>query len=450
MSLLISPLTYPTDTASVFAPLLSDPWSVFLDSGGGDRYDIIGFEPDVTLVTRAGRTSISSAEGSQVSDIDPLLLLRRELAVHSSVTSDLPFTGGALGFFAYDLGRTENGLARRRDSDPAPEMAVGIYTKVILVDHEERGAFYIGPEAGYLRVQKVMRKDRADSSNRLLITGNLVSSLDARTYADCFARIQTYLRAGDCYQVNLAQCFQAPSSGDAWAAYCTLRRLSPAPFGAYINLPDLAILCNSPERFLHVHNRQVTPRPIKGTRPRSDNARHDAELAAQLQSSVKDRAENLMIVDLLRNDLSKTCENVEVPELFSLESYATVHHLVSTVTGHLRNENDCIDLLRGCLPGGSVTGAPKRRAMEIIDELEPVGRGIYCGAIGYIGFNGNMDTNIAIRTMVNDESGLRFWAGGGIVADSLCDAEYEECLTKASALMRTVMPMREDAAKLAK
>lgn len=447
---LIAPLSYPADTAAVFAPLLSNPWSVFLDSGGVDRYDIIGLEPDVTLVTREGRTSISSAEGSEVSDKDPLLLLRQELAKRSSVTSDLPFTGGALGYFAYDLGRAENGLARRRNGDPAPDMAVGIYTKVILVDHEERGAFYIGPEADYLRVQQVMRKDHADSPDRLHISGDLISSLDARTYADCFARLQNYLRAGDCYQVNLAQCFQAPSSGDAWAAYCRLRSLSPAPFGAYINLPELTILCNSPERFLKVHNNGVATRPIKGTRPRSDNAKQDAELAAQLQSSAKDRAENLMIVDLLRNDLSKTCKNVEVPELFSLESYATVHHLVSTVTGRLREENDCIDLLRGCLPGGSVTGAPKRRAMEIIDELEPVGRGIYCGAIGYIGFNGNMDTNIAIRTMVNDENGIRFWAGGGIVADSKCDAEYDECLAKASALIRTVMPMGEGATTLVK
>ncbi|MGQ0522272.1 MAG: aminodeoxychorismate synthase component I, partial [Betaproteobacteria bacterium] len=250
--------------------------------------------------------------------------------------------------------------------------------------------------------------------------------------------IHEYIRNGDCYQVNLAQRFSAEAAGVPWLAYQALRILNPAPYSAYLDTPYVQVLCASPERFLKVEDGRVETRPIKGTRPRAGHPRLDAELIEALRRSDKDRAENVMIVDLLRNDLSKNCAagSVRVPRLFEVESFATVHHLVSTVTGELAPGRDALDLLRGCFPGGSITGAPKLRAMQIIEELEPNRRGVYCGAIGYIGFDGNMDLNIAIRTLIFSRGVIRFYAGGGIVADSREEAEYQETFDKAAAMLR--------------
>jgi para-aminobenzoate synthetase component 1 len=248
---------------------------------------------------------------------------------------------------------------------------------------------------------------------------------------------RSYLKEGDCYQVNLAQRFVANCQGDPWTAYQTLRVLNAAPFSGYLNLPEVQILSSSPERFLKLTDGIVESKPIKGTRPRKQNDAEDQQQIQQLINSTKDRAENLMIVDLLRNDISKTCKkgSVKVPEIFAIESYATVHHLVSTVTGVLADNQSALDLLKSCFPGGSITGAPKIRAMEIIEELEPNRRGIYCGTIGYMGFNGNMDSNIAIRTLVHSNNTIRFWAGGGIVNDSVVEEEYQETFDKAAAIL---------------
>ncbi len=272
---------------------------------------------------------------------------------------------------------------------------------------------------------------------RLRSSARLKSNMDKDAYVHAFNRIKHYLKEGDCYQVNLAQRFVADCEGDPWTAYQTLRKLNAAPFSCYLNLPEVQILSSSPERFLKLTDGVVETKPIKGTRPRKPDYAEDQQQIKDLEASNKDRAENLMIVDLLRNDISKTCKNgsVKVPILFDVESYATVHHLVSTVTGILADDQHALDLLKSCFPGGSITGAPKIRAMEIIEELEPNRRGVYCGAIGYIGFNGNMDTNIAIRTLVHSENTIRFWAGGGIVNDSVAEDEYQESFDKAAAML---------------
>ena len=269
----------------------------------------------------------------------------------------------------------------------------------------------------------------------------LRSTFTHRGYLDAVAKVREYIVAGDIFQANLSQRFQAPLREPPFELYRRLRRRNPAPFAAYLGFGEVTVLSASPERFLRLdHDRQVETRPIKGTRPRGLGPMHDAALGRALAESEKDRAENVMIVDLLRNDLSRVClpGTVRVPELFALEQHPTVHHLVSTVVGELEPGADAVDLVRATFPGGSITGAPKVRAMEIIAELEPTRRGVYCGSIGYIGATGAMDTSIVIRTFVAAGGGLYFQAGGGVVADSDPELEYRETLDKAQGLIETL------------
>ncbi len=454
---LLTELPYRSDSAALFEAVADRPWAVFLDSGlhhpGQARYDIIAAEPYVRLVTRGALTEVH-AEHTGLSRADPFELLRQHVAMDagcpprglsSGRAGELPFSGGAIGYFGYDLTRRIERLpARARDAERIPDMAIGIYDWAVVVDHSERRAWLAGqgrdPDTD-LKWNALVRlfSDTPPERRRVpfRVTSPVTSNLTPQHYGRAFERVLDYISAGDCYQVNLAQRFSAQASGDPWLAYQRLRLINPAPYSAFLSTPYAQILSASPERFLRVENRQVETKPIKGTRPRAGHPRLDAELIAELVASEKDRAENLMIVDLLRNDLSKNCElgSVKVPKLFEVESFATVHHLVSTVTGKLAPGRDAIDLLRGAFPGGSITGAPKVRAMQIIEEIEPQRRGVYCGAIGYVGYDGNMDTNIAIRTLVYSHGTVRFWAGGGIVADSQRDAEYQETFDKASALL---------------
>jgi para-aminobenzoate synthetase component I len=446
---LLTELPYRPDSTALFEAIADLPWAVFLDGGlhhpAQSRYDILAAQPYVRLVTRGNLTEIHG-DHVELSRDDPFELVRRSLAPDSGCRSHLPFSGGAIGYFGYDLARRLEKLpVHAHDAESIPEMAVGIYDWAAVIDHAERRAWLVGqgrdPEtdlkwSALVRLFSEPSFERARSPFR--VSSRVTSNLPRDGYARRFERIKRYIADGDCYQVNLAQRFSAQVSGDPWLAYQALRVMNPAPFAAYLSTPYAHVLSASPERFLKVENGRVETKPIKGTRPRAGHARLDAELAKTLRESPKDRAENVMIVDLLRNDLSKNCRlgTVKVPRLFDVESYATVHHLVSTVTGELRTDRDALDLLRGAFPGGSITGAPKLRAMEIIEELEPHRRGVYCGSIGYIGFDGNMDVNIAIRTLVMSRGEIRFWAGGGIVADSTLDEEYQETFDKAAAMLK--------------
>jgi len=316
----------------------------------------------------------------------------------------------------------------------------------LVVDHREQAAWLVShqrhpsTEQTWAELCRLFEAPLPDTAGTFEVSSALQSNLDEAAYAQAFHRIKRYIHEGDCYQVNLAQRFSVQAKGDAWQAYRYLRTHNPAPFMAYLNFPQVQILSGSPERFLQVKDGHVETRPIKGTRPRAEDPEQDASNAYDLQHSLKDRAENLMIVDLLRNDIGKSCAvgSVRADKLFALESFSNVHHLVSTVSGELSPGTTAVDLLRGSFPGGSITGAPKLRSMEIIEELEPHRRGVYCGAIGYMGFDGNMDTNIAIRTAVFSENSLRFWAGGGIVADSVMEKEYRETWDKASSMLQLV------------
>jgi para-aminobenzoate synthetase component 1 len=330
-----------------------------------------------------------------------------------------------------------------------PEMMIGIYDWALVVDHREQRSYLVShglnaeTHENWHRLQALFNAPSRPIENTFEVTSQVESNLSQPQYAQAFAKIKAYITAGDCYQVNLAQRFSAEVAGDSWQVYKKLREISPAPFMAYMNLPlseneQFQVLSNSPERFIQITGNHVETRPIKGTRPRSNNPQEDLAYSKELLTSEKDKAENLMIVDLLRNDLSKSCIDVKVNKLFQLQSFANVHHLVSIIVAKLKPNKTAVDVLRACFPGGSITGAPKLRAMQIIEELEPHRRGLYCGAIGYIGFDGDMDTNIAIRSAVICKNQLSFYAGGGIVADSEAEKEYNETLDKASMLV-TVM-----------
>ena len=441
-------LAYEEDSTRLFARVAERPWAIYLDSGQPasqyGHYDIIVCDPFMTLSTIDGETVISDQAGQRRAADDPFKLLKEALADYPATACALPFCGGALGYFAYDLGRRIEHLpSTAQDAEHMPQMRIGLYDWAVVVDHKARTARLVShgknpsTHTAWRNLCALFSQPVGDTPRHFKVMSPVGSNMDRGRYRQAFDRIQRYIGDGDCYQVNLAQRFAARAEGDAWTAYCQLRRISPAPFMAYMNFGDLQVLSASPERFLQVVGEHVETRPIKGTRPRDDDPAADAAHAQALQASLKDRAENLMIVDLLRNDISKSCRvgSVRADRLFALESFANVHHLVSTVTGTLKAGMTAVDLLRGCFPGGSITGAPKLRAMEIIEELEPNRRGLYCGAIGYIGFDGNMDTNIAIRTAVYSEGEFRFWAGGGIVADSEMDKEYRETWDKASSML---------------
>ena len=445
----IHPLPYFSDSARLFATIAHKQWAVFLDSGyphtHQGRFDLLAADPVVTLQTKGQQTTINNAGDLSVSSDDPFQLVRRFLQTPVTSEEDLPFNGGAIGYFSYDLARRLEKLPEiAEDAENIPEMSVGIYHWALIVDHHKQQthlvAHHLSEDVWETLIDQFSLLPEVAATEEFVVLASPQSNMDSAYYARAFQKIRHYLTEGDCYQVNLAQRFCTPCQGDPWQAYQYLRTINAAPFSSYLNFPQVQVLSSSPERFLSVNDGEVETKPIKGTRPRKPSQQLDVLQIGTLIESRKDRAENVMIVDLLRNDISKCCKpgSVKVPRLFDIESYATVHHLVSTVKGELQDDRHALDLLRSCFPGGSITGAPKIRAMEIIEELEPHRRGVYCGSIGYIGFNGNMDTNIAIRTLVHSDGTIRCWAGGGIVNDSNLEEEYQESFDKAAALLKAL------------
>jgi para-aminobenzoate synthetase component 1 len=438
-------LPYTRDAVlALFAPLAQRPWAMLLHSGFADhphnRFDILVAEPRTTLTTRGATTEIQQGEASSDSPEDPFLLLQQQLDalnLHPSVNGDLPFQGGALGLFGYDLGRRIEALPQLAQADTKlPDMAVGIYDWALIADHHQQKLTLLSYGDVEQRWQW-LHQQQVVPQPPFALTGNWQANMTRQQYGEKFRRIQGYLRSGDCYQINLAQRFSAPYQGDEWQAFQQLSASNRAPFSAFLRLPANAVLSVSPERFLWLADRRIQTRPIKGTLPRLADAALDAEQAQKLANSPKDRAENLMIVDLLRNDIGRVAEpgSVKVPELFVVEPFPAVHHLVSTITATLPANRSATELLRACFPGGSITGAPKVRAMEIIEELEPQRRNAYCGSIGYLSVCGTMDTNITIRTLIAENGRITCSAGGGIVADSQEQAEYQETFDKVGRIL---------------
>lgn len=424
----------------------------FLDSAARHellgRYSYLTCDPFCTYTVLQGQARCNG----EAREGDPWRVLGALLAKYPQEhCPDLPpFQGGAAGFFAYDLNRTLERLAVPAiPGQHLPQSVLHFYDVVISFDHRDNRSWIVStgwPEQCPARRSARARR-RADEFAALLAgpmtprdvssggVGAWHSNFSRESYIAAVKRVIDLILAGDVFQANIAQRFSAKASGsfNPLTFYCQLRSLNPAPFGALLRYGKLTVASSSPERFLKLGGRRVETRPIKGTIARSADSKEDQRRAEILIASEKDRAENIMIVDLLRNDLSRVCtpHSIEVPALCNLETYASVHHLVSIVTGELAGGQDAVSLLRACFPGGSITGAPKVRSMEIIAEIERVARELYCGAIGFIGFNGHMDTNIAIRTVAIDDDLAVFHAGSGITAMSDPEAEYEETLAKA-------------------
>ncbi|QOL27328.1 aminodeoxychorismate synthase component I [Thalassotalea sp. LPB0316] len=410
-----------------------------------NQYDIFVWQPLVKITTDNDTTQIADQQGVlSKHQVDPLSIVEQQLSKllpkEDIAPSTLPFSGGAVGYFSYDLGRAFEHLPTIAEKDlPVPDMAVGVYDQALIIDKFNKQTYLFCCDSKRQRLveQLTQLAKSSEDADCFLLTTPWQSNMSQAQYRDKFDSIQQYLRSGDCYQINLTQRFSAQYQGDEFSAYLKLRAQNNAPFSAYLNLDEIKVLSISPERFIKVDNRQVQTKPIKGTRPRGNTTKQDQANKQALINATKDKAENLMIVDLLRNDLSRACRpgSVKVPKLFDIESFPAVHHLVSTIEGELADNMSAIDLLRGAFPGGSITGAPKIRAMEIIEELEPHRRNIYCGSIGYLSACGNMDTSITIRTLTCVNNQIVCSAGGGIVADSICDEEYQETFDKVNKIL---------------
>ncbi len=439
-SLTLQALPYTPDSTLLFTALRDLPYAVFLDSAqpysSHGRYDIITAQP---------RYLLKEPDSQHTTKTTFFARLQQQLQQQPYTAEgahDLPFIGGAVGYFSYDLARQLERLPCIAANDlDTPEALVGIYDWGIVVDHQQRRTLLVAQaQAEQTLINDVLQRLRKPTSivhNDFHCSTPLRSNLPFKQYQQAFQQIKRYIEAGDCYQVNLAQRWSAGFVGDPWQAYQRLRKVAAAPYSAYIAWENKALMSLSPEQFIHVNGHKVTTSPIKGTIARSPQAQEDKKLAHQLLHSAKDRAENVMIVDLLRHDLGKYCTmgSVHVDALCQLESFATVHHLISTISGTLKPSISTVDVLAGCFPGGSITGAPKIRAMEIIEALEPQRRSVYCGAVAYISYHQRMDSNIAIRTLLCEHDRLYCWAGGGIVHDSTCAQEYRESCLKVEKLL---------------
>ncbi|WP_282347439.1 aminodeoxychorismate synthase component I [Pseudomonas sp. PS01301] len=440
---LLHALPYLADPAPYFAVVRHAPGAVLLDSAQPiaqrGRFDLISAWPLQTLSVQADES------GQQY-----LHRARQALAGLGQAQlpdgCELPFAGGLIGYLSYDFGRRlENLPDPNHDDLDLPHASLGLYGWALISDHQRQTSHLMFHPALQAcerqRLIDLFGQPARDQAQPFSLQSPMTPDQTPEQYRLAFETVQAYIQAGDCYQVNLTQRFRAACAGDPWTAYQAVRAACSTPFSGYLQLSTgAALLSFSPERFIKVTAGQVETRPIKGTRPRSLDPEEDARHGRELLASAKDRSENLMIVDLLRNDLGRTCRigSVRVPQLFALESYPNVHHLVSAVTGELAADRDCLDLIAGSFPGGSITGAPKIRAMQIIDEVEPTQRAIYCGSLLYLDVRGEMDSSITIRTLLIKDEQVCCWGGGAIVADSQWQAEYEESIFKVKVLLDTL------------
>jgi para-aminobenzoate synthetase component 1 len=461
---LVEEIFMAPDALWCFEAFAPRPYSFFLDSGMDaqklGRYSFMGSDPFLVLRSRGNSVTLVKDWQEEVSQGNPFDILGGFLKTYTldSRMSPVPFTGGAVGYFSYDLCRFIERLPSRAVDDlNLPECYLGFYDLVVAFDHLENKTYIVS--TGFPELDEAKRLCRAaerlqelrswimmapppvdSASENPPRSAALKANFTHKHYLAAVARAREFICAGDIFQVNISQRFETEISVPPYELYKKLRKINPAPFANYFNFDGVSIVGASPERFLKLRGDVVETRPIKGTKPRGRTPEADKILGESLLKSAKDRAENIMIVDLQRNDIGRVCRygTVKVTELAILETYPTVFHLTSTVVGQLREGKGLIDLLKAAFPGGSVTGAPKVRAMEIIDELEPTRRGVYTGSLGYLSFGGDMDLNIVIRTIIIKDGKACFQVGGAIVYDSEPESEYIETLDKGRALMRAL------------
>lgn len=450
------------DPITAFAPFAGDAVAALLHSDGASdlgRWSFLAVSPFTVIKTDQHLNT--SIDGADVSD-GPFTVLRDTLSRYrvDGAECPAPFIGGAVGYLSYEMGQAVERLPRPKPGATDPAMVIGVYDVVAAFDHPTQRAWVIAsglPEQNNTRRLK-RAGDRAAWLAKKIATskdtpvppfaGTWTTDSSPSEVKSRIAKAIDYIHAGDIFQANITQRFTAavPRDATAWHLFRRMRQSAPSPFGAYVaGGPSFHLASSSPERFLKVDGGgHVETRPIKGSRPRGVTPEQDQTLANDLRSSPKDHAENLMIVDLMRNDLSRVCQtgSIAVPVQCGLETFTAIHHLVSVVTGQLRDDATAIDLLRACFPGGSVTGAPKVRAMEVIHELEPAARGPYCGTILWAGFDGAMDSSIVIRSLVVDGDTVVAQAGGGIVADSDPQQEFDEAMNKVRPLLSVLDPNR--------
>ncbi|MDH3210942.1 MAG: aminodeoxychorismate synthase component I [Myxococcales bacterium] len=466
-------LPWPAGPLAAFERLREDPYPWLLDSAlsGGriGRFSFAGADPYAVLRARGTRVEIECRRavrpglrpGRTAADGDPLEWLRSLLPPRPSAACDVPFpfAGGAVGYLGYELAECIEPVGLRgRDDLGLPDLVLLFVDRLLAFDHGQGRLCAIG--LGFGENERLARAAAARASEglcRRILAPPLsrrvsrarraaeprcgaapLDVVDRSTYLKAVDRAKEEIEAGNAYQVCLTHRIGREAHADPWSLYRRVRRSNPAPFASYFELPEVAIVGSSPERFLRlVADRRVESRPIKGTRPRGRHEAEDALLRRELELSGKDRAENVMIVDLVRNDLGRVCEtgSVEVSELFAVEAYASVFQMVSTIRGRLRADRDVVDLLRATFPPGSMTGAPKLAAMRILDGLEPVRRGVYSGAIGYLDARGGADLCVVIRTILLAGGRAYVHTGGGVVADSDPVAEWRETLDKARPLL---------------
>ncbi|MGD0780166.1 MAG: aminodeoxychorismate synthase component I [Dehalococcoidales bacterium] len=452
------------DATWCFEAFAPRPFSFFLDSGMDPqklgRYSFIGSDPFLVIRSRGDEITLikGGVEEKRLGNpFDTVGELLKTYTIDGS-RAPVPFIGGAVGYFSYDLCHFIEKLPQKAIDDlNLPECYLGFYDAIVAYDHQEHKTYLVSTGFPELEEEKRKRhaKARLDELRNMVMLApppsitketsvvkgkKLKANFSHAGYLEAVAKAREYICAGDIFQVNLSQRLEVDINITPYELYKRLRKINPAPFANYFNFNGVNIVGASPERFLKVQGDWVETRPIKGTKPRGKTPEEDKALAESLKKSIKDRAENIMIVDLERNDIGRVCRygTVKVKELAILETYPTVFHLTSTVVGQLQEGKSVVDLLKATFPGGSITGAPKVRAMEIIDELEPTRRGVYTGSLGYLSFGGDMDLNIVIRTFIVKDGRAYFQVGGAIVYDSEPEAEYIETLDKGRALIRAL------------
>lgn len=453
--MIIESFPYSYSPLDVFRNFKDFPYSSLLLSGikdpGWGRYSFLTAFPYIVFKTKGHKTSLIENGQETERTGNPFNILREIYTEHSgkqNLPSSLPFTGGMIGYFAYDMGFTlEKITSHATDDLNLPDCILPFYDWALYWDHKTKESFLLWintPKDKKRKIKELLKEHTHFNENTDSHSNNslhLESNFKKDEYLNAVVKAKDYIRKGDIFQVNLSQRFSCPYPSSPFELFERLAFINPAPFSAFLNFPEVSVISSSPERFLCLKGNKIHTRPIKGTRPRGRNNEEDKLLAKELLNSPKDRAELVMIVDLERNDLGKFCYygTVKVKEMVALETHPTVFHTVSTVGGTVVDGMTPVDCVKYCFPGGSITGAPKVRSMEIIEELEPTRRNIYTGAIGYISFNRRMDLNIAIRTIIIKDKTAYFQVGGGIVADSNPELEYEETLHKGKALAQSLL-----------